>query len=281
MEKKIKCNYCDKYFTSRHSKCNHIKLKHFEKHCKEKTNENIFCKFCNNKFITNDSLIRHETKYCKKNPIIKKIQTQQNPTSITNNITNNDNKTIIVNNIINNNQKIIINTVKNANVDLKLLDICNIFDEQFNMIIKLIETTYFNPKLEENHSFYVSNLKGEHVNLIDNDSSISQLKKYFFDELFGIILERIKQLYSKYKNRLFEIPKQIEIQEKIYALENMRNENNNTYKSYLKLINILAYNNKELILSTWTKQKQKQLENVIEPDEIIWDDDVNIDDIKL
>ncbi len=63
--------------------------------------------------------------------------------------------------------------------------------------------------------------------------------------------------------------------------ENMRNENNNTYKSYLKLINILAYNNKDLILNTWIKQKQQQLENIVEPDEIIWDDNVNINDIKL
>jgi hypothetical protein len=190
---------------------------------------------------------------------------------------NSNNKT--QNNILN------INPYKNPNMNnFELLDICNIFDQEFNMVLKLIEVTYFNEKIEENHCFNVTNLQGEYV----NTNETTKLKKYFFDELFGVILERVKLLYKKYKNKLFEIPKQLEIQEKIQALEDMRNDNSNSYKSYLKLINVLAYDKKDIIINTWcvssktrptaSAKKLKQLESLDKnnSDEIIWDRNIDV-----
>jgi hypothetical protein len=62
----------------------------------------------------------------------------------------------------------------------------------------------------------------------------------------------------------------MDIQEKIVALEDMRNENNHSYKSYLKLINVLAYDKKDIIINTWTKFKQLELLDKDNDDEIIW-----------
>ena len=59
------------------------------------------------------------------------------------------------------------------------------------------------------------------------------------------------------------------------ALEEMKVGNGSIYKKYIKLINILAYNNKEIINNTWNKNHR--MDNV----EIIWDDNVSIDEIQI
>jgi hypothetical protein len=260
-QKKYNCRYCNKILGSIKSRWCHEKTFHKELKTDKKTvNENSEnkCIICNKIFATKGSLKRHCNNIC----------TSLNNKQIQ---TNNSGNIIIINNIQNqqNNNMININPYNNPNIEsLNLVDICNIFDEEFNMVLKLIEITYFNNKLEENHSFYVSNLKGDHVNTL----TTTKLKKYFFDELFSIILVRIKNLYDKYKNRLFEFPKQIEIQEKIQALEDMRNENNHTYKSYLKLMNILAYDKKDLVINSWTKVKPSICNSSNDNnDEIVWD----------
>jgi len=285
MEKKYKCNFCDKVFSSSQSKCNHISIYHKDEKNKQSNITEIKCIHCNKIFTLKSSLSRHLKNNCKiKNNFIKNIS---NENIIENENENkdiildkdiledkqcifNDKVNITINNIQNN--IININPYKNPNMNnFNLLDICNIFEHEFNMVLKLIEVTYFNKKLEENHCFNVSNLRGEYVNTIES----TKLKKYFFDELFGIILKRVKVLYKKYKNKLFEIPKQLKIQEKIEALEDIRNQNTPSYKSYLKLINVLAYDKKDIVNNTWNKLKNKQILNKSN-DDIIWDRNIEI-----
>ena len=297
MEKLFKCQFCEKSFSSSQSKCNHISLYHKDTKLNQTNNKykdiknnnvcltnnkinpiintDFKCTYCNKEFTLKSSLIRHQKSRCKtKNDFVNKIiNEKKQPVNI---IINNN----ITNNTVNSNNKsqtniLNINPYKNPNMNnFELLDICNIFDQEFNMILKLIEVTYFNEKIEENHCFNVTNLQGEYV----NTNETTKLKKYFFDELFGVILDRVKLLYKKYKNKLFEIPKQLEIQEKIQALEDMRNDNSNNYKSYLKLINILAYDKKDIVINTWNKLKQIESLDTNKSDEIIWDR--NIDVIK-
>jgi DNA-directed RNA polymerase subunit RPC12/RpoP len=270
MNKKYKCDHCDKFFSSKQSKSNHNKIKHFEEIKKNKNTEFI-CIHCKKEFTTNFSLNRHLKSFCKiKNNTLNKIVNEKLIKNKVNITINNH----IQNNILNNfhNNTFSINPINKPNISsFRLLDICDIFDKEFNMILKLIERTYFNSSIQENHVFYVSNLQGQYLNTYDKDDETTKIKKYFFDELFGISLDRIKTLYKTYKKKLFEIPKQKEIQEKIAALEEMRNENNHTYKSYLKLINVLAYDKKDLVLNTFNKLKQ--LEN---NDDIIWDRNIEI-----
>lgn len=268
MESKIKCQYCDKNFMSLQSKCNHVKKFHEEIYNKEKEeSKQLKCKICNKEFSTRSSLNRHKRTICK-NTSSQTINNINNNMSHSHN--NSHNTTINVQNIIT------INPYNNPNTDnLTLLDICDIFEKEFQMILKMIEKTYFNKKIEENHCFNVSNMNGEYVNVLENNEVGIQLKKYFFDELFNISLERIKLLYKTYKKKLFEQPKQKEIQEKIKALEDMRVSDGSIYKKYIKLINILAYNNKEIVNNTW--DKNHRMDNV----EIIWDDNVSIDEIQI
>jgi hypothetical protein len=283
---KNKCNFCNKIFSSRQSKCNHV-AKFHKNLCIPIINENkISCTYCNKYFSTKSSLTRHIKYYCKtKNDFINKVINEKskdktNKINITINNINYNNKNV-QNNQTNN--ILSINPYNNPNINqIKLIDICNIFDEEFNMILKLIEITYFNDKIEENHSFYISNLQGEYVNTFNNEETCNtKLKKYFFDELFTMILTRIKSLYSKYKNTLFEIPKQVEIQEKIQALEDMKKENNHTYKSYLKLINVLAYDKKDIVINTWTKLKQLESVDQNKDDDIIWDRNIDLKSLKI
>jgi hypothetical protein len=285
MEKKYICQFCEKKYSSYQSKFNHITK--FHKDIKNNNisltnnkinpinpiiNKEFKCTYCNKEFTLKSSLIRHQKTRCKtKNEFVNKIiNEKKQPVNIiiNNNITNN---TINSNNKTQNN--ININPYNKPNMNnFELLDICNIFEHEFNIVLKLIEITYFNKNIEENHCFNVSNLQGEYVNTI----SETKLKKYFFDELFGVILNRVKLLYKKYKKKLFEIPKQLEIQEKIQALQDMRNDNSNNYKSYLKLINVLAYDNKDLIINTWQKLKQIESFDTNNNDEIIWDRNIDV-----
>jgi len=265
-----KCTYCQKNFSSRQSKWNHINKFHKNENNQIIIND-IKCIHCNKTFSSKSCLTRHLKLYCKiKKKSINKIINEKKVTN-TNNVNNNVNITINNNNI----QNIVnINPIDKPNTQKFLyMDICAIFEKEFDMILKLIEKTYFNSDIEENHSFYVSNLQGQYINIHNNTT---QIKKYFFDELFNISLDRIKILYKEYGTKLFEIEKRVEIQEKIATLEDMRNENNHTYKSYLKLINVLAYDKKDLIMNTWTKLKQLELmDTEHDPDEIIWDRNID------
>jgi len=240
--KNFNCRYCNKKYKSINSRWFHEKNKHNKEKIDKKENNNNLdeCCFCKKTFVNKYSKNRH-IKICKnKDIIVENIKPKNQIQNI--NIT------------INNNKSIIINSYKEPDIsNFSLLDICNIFDEEFNHMLKLIEITYFNNKLKENHCFFVSNLKGDHVSVLKDNIQTIELKKYFFDEIFNVSLVKIKKLYLKYKNKLFENEKQIEIEEKIKAFENLQYVNVPTYKSYIKLINILAYNKKNIIQDTWLK----------------------------
>jgi uncharacterized C2H2 Zn-finger protein len=65
MENKIKCQYCDRYFMSQQSKCNHIKKFHETIYNKEKIEkQQLKCKICNKDFSSNSSLNRHKRTIC-------------------------------------------------------------------------------------------------------------------------------------------------------------------------------------------------------------------------
>lgn len=270
IKKIYNCRHCDKCFSSTKSRWNHESTSH-------KNDKNIIssdnitnCIYCKKSFANKYSLERHQKNNCKdKKNTIKKIETDNTVTINSNNNINSHNKT-------QNNFNIMINPLNNPNTDsFTLMDICYIFDEQFNTILTIIEKIYFNDKLKENHSFYVSNLNGEYAKIIDSDNNEnSKIKKYLFDEVFTLMIDKIKLLYAKYKKKLFEAPKQKEIQDKIKALESMQNERLPTYKSYLKLINVLAYNKKDIVINTWDNIKNnKQIikDDKLDNMEIIWD----------
>jgi hypothetical protein len=275
--KKYNCRYCIKSFSSTKSRWNHEKLihKNGKNGCCDTVSDSLMeCEYCKKLFVNKYSLERHLKNNCKdKKHVIQKIETN-------NTITVNSNNNINSNNLTqNNNYNIIINPINNPNTDnFTLMDICDIFDEQFNTILTIIEKIYFNDKIKENHSFYVSNLNGEYVKTLDSENNENtKIKKYLFDEVFTLMIDKIKSLYFKYKKKLFEVTKQKEIQEKIKALESMQNERLPTYKSYLKLINVLAYNKKDIVINTWDKMKnnKQQIKDIqLENMEIIWDTEI-------
>ena len=59
----------------------------------------------------------------------------------------------------------------------------------------------------------------------------------------------------------------------------MQNERLPTYKSYLKLINVLAYNKKDIVINSWDvikNNKQKIKDEKLDNMEIIWDNNLEI-----
>ena len=125
MENK-KCPHCDKIFSSINSKCNHVKLYHSDIVIEKKTKPNI-CNNCNKEFSSISSLNRHKRTICKNTS----ATTINNINNNTNSHNNSHNTTINVQNIIT------INPYKSPNTDnLTLLDICDIFEKEFQMILK-------------------------------------------------------------------------------------------------------------------------------------------------
>lgn len=215
----FKCRHCDKNYKTLRSRWNHENKMHKDEEKSFIIKDLNICKYCKKKFSTNGNLSRHLINKC----LVK-------------------------------NNNIIINNYKNPNINnFILMDICYIFDKEHNMILSFIEKTYFNKNIEENMSFYVSNLSGDFLTCCDNQKIVKKLKKHFFDDLFYDVIKQIELLYEKYKSQLFELEKQVQIQHKIQYLKNMKIECNQIYKSYIKLINILAYNNKELVINTFSK----------------------------
>ena len=274
-----KCRYCDNCFSSTKSRWNHEATIHKNDKIIILTNTIIDCVYCKKSFANKYSLERHLKNNCKdKKTTIKKIEADNTVLLNTINSNNNINSN---NRTQNNNFNIIINPLNNPNTySFTLMDICDIFDEQFNTILNIIEKIYFNDKLKENHIFYVSNLNGEYAKILDSENNEnSEIKKYLFDEVFTLMIDKIKSLYTKYKKKLFEVPKQKEIQDKINALESMQNERLPTYKSYLKLINVLAYNKKDIVINSWDvikNNKQKIKDEKLDNMEIIWDNNLEI-----
>ena len=122
----------------------------------------IKCEFCNKIFSSMTSLKYHTKHSCKhkddaKDKEIQRLKEElKQAKSITNNIDNSTNTT---------NYIIVINNYEDTSLD-KLTDkaynkIIKDVDEPYKMIPKLIKQIHFDPKTPENHNIYLSN-RGKH-----------------------------------------------------------------------------------------------------------------------
>ena len=262
------CNICNKEYKSYQSLWNHNKKFHDNKLLinvipissnlnKITSNYLRKCLTCHKSYKTRQSYSNHK-KTCtinkldileKENLELKELLALKNKNFkfIINN------KNINSNNIINNN--ITINSLGNENIlDLTEKEIKKIFNNSDNILIRMIEYLNFNKRLPENHNFCSTNLESNYLSVYDSKTKkIKKDKKYnIFSNLLYSLTNKLLVLYNNNKFKLDD-----------KNLVNISNVIDNilkismslapkaTKKEILKDINILSYNNKDLIHKTW------------------------------
>jgi hypothetical protein len=222
------------------------------------------CLYCNKVFSRLDNLKRHQIK-CKtsniqllktelKNEIKNELKKEINNTNkkITTNINVNGN---LINGTNNNNQKMIINKTGFENIDkLTYSEVSTIFDNEISSVIKLIELVNFNELKPENHSFCSTNLESSYLSIYNTDTNKinKERKRYFFEEVICKSIQNHEILYSKYKHK-FNYEKRKKIEDNIANLKSIKENsfNSRIMGELIRKLNLISYNNKELIQNTW------------------------------
>jgi hypothetical protein len=220
------------------------------------------CKFCNKQLANRHSCWRHEQK-CKlsnrktleeqiKNlsDEIKEIKENKvnahNTTNNSHNINNSHNTTNI---------QYIINPPSNSSIkhiSYKMQK--DILDKGLNSLIYLIELVNFNKTVPENHSFCVTSINDTYASMIDEKTNkvIKTNKCDLFDTVLTANLETLEKLTN---NPKFSSKERDEYKSKITYLKTSIHNNIKYMKRYRKDINLISYNNKEIIKDTWENLK--------------------------
>lgn len=249
------CKKCNKQYASYQSLWNHKNAFHAEKKKESKEKEHL-CKFCNKEFNNRQTKWRHE-KTCKKqneseelkNKIEKiekdmeKLKTE--PKIITNNTTNNTT----------NIQYIINPPTASCTTHLTFEDQKDILDKGLNSLGYLIEMINFNKSAPENHSYCVTAINDKHASVIDEKTNkiIKTDKIDLFDKVLVSNLQTLEKIAN---NPNFSQEQHDKYKGKIGYLRDMIFQNEKFMKRYQNDINILSYNNKEMVKDTWKKLKE-------------------------
>lgn len=167
-------------------------------------------------------------------------------------------KPSIVNyNTTNNTQNIIIATppglesIDNINSQQKKF----IMNKGLSSLMYLIETTNFDKKISENHSYCVTALNDKHASMIDikTNSIIKTDKVDLFDKVLAGSLNKLEQFAN---DESFTSTDKMEFIDVVKRLKNVLFNEKKSIKKYYNEINLLSYNNKDLIMDTWNYLKK-------------------------
>ena len=115
------------------------------------------------------------------------------------------------------------------------------------------------PRLPENHNFCTTNLESKYSSLYNNEKQTIEKdrKKYLFDKILDNSIDKLQLLYNHYKDNINT--------NKLKKMEKVINEinqiktlfmNNKIKKEIFNEINLISYNNKDLIKNTWDSDKK-------------------------
>jgi hypothetical protein len=228
--------------------------KHNNKHHKSKEinkDKIYYCTYCNKEYKHYQTKWTHEQK-CKNIhnvSLIDKVQQltdkikelETKPRNTINNTTNNTT----------NNIQIIINQPGSESIEhLSVNQQREIMQKGLNSLTYLIKLNNFNKEIPENHSYCVTALNDKHASVInpDTNSIMKTDKNTLFDK---ILVSNIKNLEIISSNSEFNYNEINEYNEKLKTLKNLLFMNRRGLKSYYSELNLLSYNNKDLILDTW------------------------------
>ena len=263
------CAICTKNYKSYQSFWNHNKINHPDEHIQiSKKVKEFTCIKCNKKFTRKSYLQNHMETTCKKKDVIDKTtMLEKELNELKNKFCILESKTInpsINNSSINNgtvNNIIYINKPGNENLlELNKKEVTEIFDKDLTSVLTFVEKLNFNERLPENHSFCTTNLEGAYLSVFDSENSKikKDRKKYFFEELFSKAVTKMEELYKINKN-FFIKEKQKKIEETLIRLNELKkmDMNKKIFKEMLKQMNIISYNDREIVENTWGNSNLK------------------------
>jgi len=190
---------------------------------------------------------------------IQELKTNNNNIITTNNknnkiITNSNNSTN--NGTINN---ITINQFGKENMNALTYKNIKRLIKNNNYLVDIIKLLNFNDKYPENHNFCNTSLEGKYISVLNSDTNKIEKfnKNEFYDKVLCNSFEKLDHI-----SMLLEFDKEMKEKIKAKYKENLDNKlthihdifhTNKLYKqSYKTNINELSYNNKNLVLDTWS-----------------------------
>jgi len=226
------CNICNKIFSCKQSKYEHIKNK-----------------VCNN----NNNIILYDNKIEQlENKIIELENKISNNNIITNNTnngtTNTNNGTINNNNITNNIIKVTFGE-EDINV-LSCKDKKMILNSGFNSMIKLIETMHLNDNYKQFQNVQITNLKDKYGKCYDDTSKqfITKIKSEIMDELIAIKTMNLKEIHGEYNRNTINHKNVLKLINKIESCtsDDDNDELSKFYKELCEEITLLFYNKSKM-----------------------------------
>lgn len=261
------CEICNLIYKTRNGLFKHNKKYHPDDEVQ--TLKNYLCQYCNKGYNSRQSRWMHEQKCKITNENKKTLEEQvkilnekvhileQKPNTVTNNTTNN--------NITNNtNIQYVINAPTSSSIThLTFENQKQILNKGLNSLTYLIENVNFNKSVPENHSYCVTAINDKHASVIDEKTNtIVKTNKFdLFDKVLGANLANLEKIAS---NPKFTQDEKVEYASKIEYLKKTIFQNSKFIKRYQSDINLMGYNNKDMVQETWkllkpVDEKQEQL----------------------
>ena len=261
-----KCEKCNAIYKSRSGLWKHSSIHDLNNKIQDLPLKIYYCAKCNCEFKHYQSRWKHE-KTCNSNDVnILKEQFKQlkeevtelkNKPNIINNYTTN-------NNTLNNKKIIIINSpgsesIAHLSIDQQRL----VVNKGLQSLMYLIKTTNFDKYTPEYHSYCVTALNDKHASMIDvkTNSIIKTEKNELFDK---ILIGNIKKLEAMSANKNFGHNEREVYRLKLENLKELLFINKRGLKKYYNELNLLSYNNKDLIIETWASLRS--LDDIINSD---------------
>ena len=252
IDKIYNCDICKKIYQSYMGLWRHNK----KYHQKEETiNRTTACRFCNKNLASKQSRWKHE-QICKEEKIPLEEQVKELTKIVKNlekkpNITNNN----TTNNTTNNIQYVINSPTSSSIGHLTLEKQRDILDKELNALVYLIEITNFNKLIPENHSYCVTAINDKHASVIDERTNkiIKTNKLDLFDKVLNSNLNVLAQISS---NPEFSYDERKKYGDKINYLRQIIFQNEKYMKRYQNDINIISYNNRDMVKETWKSLKE-------------------------
>ncbi len=262
MDKKYPCDKCDLKYQTLCGLKKHIKSKHQNNETKQ-----YKCKYCDAPFGYRQSKWLHEQK-CKtiiqiplaeqvKNLTAEIKELKAKPSNIINNTTNNTT----------NNIQIVMRQPGTESIEHLTTEQQRVIMQQgLNSLTCLIEKTNFDKGVPENHTYCVTALNDKHASVINPDTNtiVKADKNTLFDK---ILISHLANLEKMAKNPKFKPAERKEYEEKIKSLKNLLLTNKKCSKRYYQELNLLSYNNKDMVMETWaTLETLKDI--IIDPNNV-------------
>jgi len=271
----FKCEQCSIVYKSNSGLWKH-NLKHHKPVVTETPNENtssvteekkkFLCRKCDKPLSDRNSRWRHE-KTCKNvsinsiNEKVKYLEKTIDELKAKPNIVNN----YTTNNTLNERKVVIHSSPGSESIDhLSVEQQRAIMNKGLQSLMYLIKTTNFNKEMPENHSYCVTALNDKHASVIDitTNSIIKTDKTELFDK---VLIGNIKKLEKMAENKNFGNNEREVYRLRLEDLKNILFRTKRGTKVYYNELNLLSYNNKELVYDTWASLKS--LDEIINSEE--------------